>query len=62
MGIQDNKIYTKGDNNPARDTWFVLKDKVERREAFVFPYILPIASVSCMLLMNRKRLFTCMTL
>lgn len=36
MKIQGNKINTKGDNNPAMDPWFVMKDQVESRVIFVF--------------------------
>ena len=34
--IQDDRIYTKGDNNHAEDPWTVTKDQVESRVVFVF--------------------------
>lgn len=36
--IQDGKIYTKGDNNPDRDPWSVMKDQVEGRVVYVFSF------------------------
>lgn len=57
--LQDGKIYTKGDNNPACDPWPVMKEHVESRVVFIFPYVLQVASVCGVVLMNRKKIVAC---
>lgn len=34
--VQGDKIYTKGDNNPVMDPWFIMRDQVESRVVYVF--------------------------
>lgn len=57
--IKDGKIYTKGDNNPARDPWYAVKDHVESRVVFVFPYVLQVISICFVILITRKKIFAC---